>query len=94
MEKFITITDTTTGQKHLISLNQIAGFNSSTTVLTIKYKTPSADAPAEYDIEHDTAPNTTAFRVWFVEQMEAILATDWKHVTAEPTPPYTVTDIT
>ncbi len=93
MEKFITITDTTTGQKHLIPLNQIAGFNSSATVLTIKYKTPVADSPAEYDITHDTTPTTTTFRVWFVEQMEAILASDWKHVTAEPTPPYTVTGI-
>ena len=93
MEKFITITDTTSGQKHLISLNQIAGFNSSTTTLTIKYKTPVADAAESYVITHDTAPLTTSFRVWFADQMEAILATDWKHVTAEPTPPYTVTDI-
>ena len=93
MEKFITITDTTSGQKHLISLNQIAGFNSSTTELTIKYKTPVADGGQSYVITHDTAPLTTSFRVWFADQMEAILATDWKHVTAEPTPPYTVTDI-
>jgi len=93
MVKFFTITDTTTGQKHLINLQEIAGFNSTTTVLTIKCKAPKGDAAVEYEITHDTAPTPTAFRVWFAEQMEAILASDWKHVTAEPTPPYTVTAI-
>jgi hypothetical protein len=94
MEKFFTITDTTTGQKHLISLNRIAGINSTTTSMTLKYQTPVADSSESYVITHATAPNSGAFRTWFVDQMEAILALDWKHVTAEPTPPYTVTDIT
>lgn len=93
MEKFITITNTTTGQRHLIPLNGIAGINSNTTSMTIKYTTPVADNVQFRVITHDTAPNTTAFRVWFVEQMEDILATDWRHVTAEPQPPYTVTAI-
>jgi len=93
MEKFITITDTTTSQKHLIPLNGIAGVNSTTTSMTIKYKTPVGDGGQSYAITHDTAPNSGLFRTWFVEQMEAILAADWKHVTAEPTPPYTVTGI-
>ena len=94
MEKFITITNTTTGQKHLIPLNGIAGINSTASLMTIKYTTAVADAAQFRVITHDTAPNATAFRVWFVEQMEDILATDWKHVTAEPQPPYTVTVIT
>ena len=93
MEKFITITNTTTGQKHLIPLTKIAGINSTTTSMTLKYKVPYADAQAKYTITHDTAPNSGVFRTWFVDQMEDILATDWKHVTAEPTPPYTVTGI-
>lgn len=91
MEKFFTITDTTTGQKHLINLQQVAGINSTTTSMTIKCKAPKGDAAVEYEITHDTAPNSGAFRTWFVDQMEDILASDWKHVTAEPTPPYTVT---
>jgi len=94
MEKFFTITDTTTGQKHLINLQQVAGINSTTTSMTVKCKAPKGDAAVSYVITHDTAPNSGAFRTWFVDQMEAILALDWKHVTAEPTPPYTVTDIT
>tara|TARA_B100000900_G_C20563832_1_gene710115 strand:- start:488 stop:772 length:285 start_codon:yes stop_codon:yes gene_type:complete len=94
MEKFITITDTTTGQKRLIDLTRIAGFSSTSTQLTIEYLHPSADNAATYVITHDTAPNSGAFRTWFVDQMEVILATDWKHVTAEPTPPYKVTNIT
>ena len=93
MEKFITITDTTSGQKRLINLNHISGLTSTTTSLTIGYKTPVGSGGLSFVITHDTAPNSGLFRTWFVEQMEAILATDWKHVTAEPTPPYTVTDI-
>ena len=93
MEKFITITDTTTGQKHLMSLNGIAGISSTTTAMTLEYTTPVADGLASYVITHDTAPSATSFRIWFVEQMEAILATDSRRVTAEPTPPYTVTGI-
>lgn len=93
MEKFITITNTTTGQKRLIDLTRIGGFSSTSTQLTIEYLHPSADNAASYVITHDTASPATAFKDWFVDQMEVILATDWKHVTAEPTPPYTVTGI-
>lgn len=93
MEKFITITDTTTGQKHIMDLINIGGFSSTATVLTIEYLPIVGQSPATFEITHDTASPATAFKDWFVDQMEDILALDWKRVTAEPTPPYTVTDI-
>ena len=93
MEKFITITNTTTGQKRLIDLTRIGGFSSTSTELTIEYLHPSADNTASYVITHDTASPATAFKDWFVDQMESVLSGNWREVVASPEPPYAVTAI-
>ena len=72
MEKFITITDTTSGQKRLIPLNNISDLTSTTTSMTVGYKTPVGGGLSCF-ITHDTAPNSGLFRTWFVEQMEPSL---------------------
>lgn len=85
------------GQKHNIDLTRIFSVETDAggTKLYIDYRSiRGTNLPTpRTTITHETVSPLYEFKVWFVDEMERILATDWKTVSDEPTPPYAVTTI-
>lgn len=94
MEKYMTITSSD-GQKHNIDLTRIFAVQTDLggTELYIDYRSIRGSNTPRTTITHETVSPLYEFKVWFVDEMERILATDWKTVSDEPTPPYAVTTI-
>ena len=84
------------GQDYLIDVTKVLGFEAttaSTTQMTIVYSPIVGNNDLRIRVQHDTAPNAYAFQNWFVDQMERILASNWREVVESPEPPYAVTGI-
>ena len=97
MEKYMTITSSD-GQKHNIDLTRILVVQTNSTgtpgtQLLIDYRSITTGNTPRITITHEAVTPIYDFKVWFVDEMERILATDWKTVSDEPTPPYAVTTI-
>jgi hypothetical protein len=96
MKKYLRILNSD-GQQYLIDVTKVLGFDNSTastTTMTIIYRPITGNSDLRLKITHATAPNAYAFQNWFVDQMERILASNWKEVVESPEPPYAVTAIT
>ena len=96
MKKYLRILNSD-GQQYLIDVTNVLGFDNSTastTEMTIIYRPITGNNDLRIKITHATAPNAYAFQNWFVDQMERILASNWKEVVESPEPPYAVTAIT
>jgi len=84
------------GQQYLIDVTKVLGFEdstASTTQMTIVYSPITGNNDVRIRVQHATAPNAYAFQNWFVDQMERILASNWREVVESPEPPYAVTGI-
>ncbi len=86
------------GQKHNIELTRIFLVQTNSTgtpgtQLIIDYLGVKGGGTPRITITHEAVSPIYEFKVWFVDEMERILATDWKTVSDEPTPPYAVTTI-
>ena len=97
MEKYMTITSSD-GQKHNIELTRIFGVQTNSvgtpgTQLLIDYRAIKGGSTPSTTITHEVVSPIYEFKAWFLDEMERILATDWKTVSDEPTPPYAVTTI-
>lgn len=95
MTKYIRLLNTD-GQQYLIDVTKVLGFEestASTTQMTIVYSPIVGNNDLRIRVQHDTAPNAYAFQNWFVDQMERILASNWREVVESPEPPYAVTGI-
>ena len=88
------------GINYRIPLNNIDTVGTtSTTVLTVQYLDTVTDvseigntALTDIAITHAADTTSNEFKLWFITQMEALLATNWRVTSKAITPPLAITD--
>ena len=99
-KKFLTLEHS--GVDYRIPLNNIATIGTETagTVLRIQYSNLYLDVGtladselATIDITHAADTSAHEFKLWFIDRMEEILATNWRVTSVKATPPLALTAI-
>jgi len=98
-KKFLTLEHS--GVDYRIPLNNIASIGTqSTTVLRIQYSNLYLDVGtlanselATIDITHSADTSSNEFKLWFIDRMEEILATNWRITSVKETPPLALTAV-
>ena len=98
-KKFLTLEYS--GVDYRIPLNNIASIGTqSTTVLRIQYSNLYLDVGtlanselATIDITHSADTSSNEFKLWFIDRMEEILATNWRITSVKETPPLALTAV-
>ena len=98
-KKFLTLAYD--GINYRIPLNNIVTVGTtSTTVFNIQYLDTVTDVAVlgsteltKIDISHVADTTSNEFKLWFITQMEALLATNWRVTSKAITPPLALTGV-